>query len=399
MSKQVKPLTATQIKNAKPKQKLYKLFDGSGLSLWVYPTGNKNWVLRLQENGKSKDYRKPFTSMTLAEARAWREDMRLRIVRDGAIRDYNTLSFEGNFNEWFDKWSKTVTKGTATKMLSPINKHIKPQIGHLNITKLRPFDIVQALKKIEARGTLAVLEKVKSGVRQSLDYAVARGVIDINPASSITAKAFDKRESQHFRALAPDDLPILIGGLERAIKDGKIKPKTYYLSYWQLLTWARPGQAVMAEWSEIDLDNKLWVVSADKMKKRREFVVPLTDLMIDILHRMKGYNHNGKYVFEGETEVGHMSKETVRVAMNRLNINTTAHGFRSLARTTLGEIMSDDSQGLKYDKETLKRCLSHKVDSSTDTAYDRSKHIQERRPILEEWSAIVQDERNKHLGF
>lgn len=396
MPKIVAPLTATQIKNAKPKNKLYKLSDGGGLSLWVYPTGNKNWVLSIQKDGKRQDVRKPFISMTLAEARAWREEIRTQLAKGEPIGGKPKHTFKIVFDEWYNRWSETVLSESADQMKNSVYADVMPTLGHLDIAEIRPYDIVQSLKGMEARGVLEYLRRTKGGVKMAFDYAVARGLADMNPVASVTAKAFKKHEGEHFRALSPDELPLLIEGVERGLKTGKIKPQTYCLIYWQLLTWARPGQAAKTEWAEIDEVEKLWIVPADKMKKRREFVVPLAPVAFDILTRMREMNVYGKYVFEGGTKEGHMSRETVRKAMVELEIDTTAHGLRSLARTTLGDIMNGDVP--KYDKITLKRCLSHKVDDDTDLAYDRSKHIAQRRPILHEWADIVAAERAKVSG-
>ncbi|MDP8173166.1 tyrosine-type recombinase/integrase [Pasteurella skyensis] len=386
-------LTAIQVKNAKPKEKLYKLSDGGGLFLWVYPTGNKNWVLSIQKNGKRKDIRKPFLSMTLAEARAWREEVRTRLAKGEPMDGKIGTTFEIVFYEWFERWRETVIQKNADQLKSAIEINVFPTLAKIDVAQIRPVDIVESLKGMEERGVLEYLQRTKSGIKRALDYAVARGLIDMNPAVSVSSKAFKKHESQHLRALAPSQLSLLIGGVERGLKTGKITPKTYYLIYWQLLTWSRPTQAVQAEWKEINAKQKTWTVPADKMKKRRDFIVPLSPLLFEILNRMKEMNLYSKYIFESDSSVNeHMSRGTVNKAMKRLGIDTTAHGFRSLARTTMGET-------LQYDEKILKRCLSHKVDTDTDLAYDRSKHIEERRPVISHWSEIVANERAKHLGF
>ncbi len=397
MPKIVKPLSAVEVKNAKPQNKLYKLSDGGGLSLWVYPTGNKNWVLSIQKDKKRKDLRKPFLSMTLAEARAWREEVRTRVAKGQSMSGKSENTFKKIFDQWYDRWKSSVTDDYADQVKNAVENNVMPTLGHLDVADIRPVDIVNSLKGMEARGALEYLRRTKTGIKKPLDFAVARGLIDVNPAVSVTPAAFKKHEGEHFRALLPEHLPLLIGGVERAFKMGKIHANTYCLIYWQLLTWARPGQAVRAEWSEIDENEKLWIIPADKMKKRREHIVPLAPLVFDLLARMQEMNLHGRYIFEGDSEDGHMSRETVCKAMNRLGIDTTAHGFRSLARTALSDIM--DGERPKYDDKTLNRCLSHKVDSKTNSAYDRSKHIAKRRPILEDWANIVAEERNKHLGF
>lgn len=392
MPKIVTPLTATQIKNSKPKDKLYKLSDGGGLSLWIYPTGNKNWVLSIQKDGKRKEIRKPFISMTLAEARAWREETRTLLAKGEPIGGNDSATFAVVFEQWHKKWRDAVSEKYANQVKSAVELNVMPVLGKMPVADIRPFDIVQSLKSMEERGVLEYLKRTKTGVKMALDYAVARGLIDMNPAISVTPKAFKKHDAKNFRALSPDELPLLIEGVERGLKTGQIKPLTYYLIYWQLLTLARPGQAANAEWSEIDNDKNLWIIPAEKMKKRREHIVPLTPAMLDILAHLRHINVHGKYLFEGGGNSGHASNDTVRMAMNRLNINTTAHGFRSLARTYLGETR-------KFSKEELSVCLAHQVGSKTDQAYDRSLYFEARKEILHFWSQAVSDIRSGFNGF
>ncbi len=392
MPKIVKSLTVTQIKKLKPKDKLYKLSDGAGLSLWVYPSGNKNWVLSLQRKGKRQEIRKPFTELSLAEARAWREEVKQRLAKGEPMDGKSQVTFAIVFNDWYKKWKPQVSDKYGKQVKNAVEKNVFPTLGKMDVAEIRPVDIVESLRSMEERGVLEYLKRTKIGIKMSLDYAVARGLIDMNPAISVTSKAFKKHEGEHFRALPPDKLPILIEGIEKGFRMGKIKPLTYYLIYWQLLTLARPGQAVKAEWTDIDEKQKLWVVPASKMKKRREHIVPLAPLTLDILNRLQEMNVHGKYLFEGRGRKQHISSETVRVAMNRLDINTTAHGFRSLARTYLGETQ-------QFDKDTLKRCLSHKVGNNTDLAYDRSDYLESRREVLEYWAKVITDIRSSITGF
>lgn len=124
MPKIVKSLTSIQIKNAKPKDKLYKLSDGGGLSLWVYPTGNKNWVLSIQKNKKRQDIRKPFLSMTLAEARAWREEVRTRVAKGEAMDGKIGVTFEEVFNEWFERWKVNIIEKNAKQLKASIEANV-----------------------------------------------------------------------------------------------------------------------------------------------------------------------------------------------------------------------------------------------------------------------------------
>ncbi len=135
MPKTVIPLTATQVKNARSANKVYKRADGGGLYLRVLPSGKKTWELHV-----------------------------------------------------------TV-------------------IGHIPVAQLHPVDIVESLKSMESCGLLEYLKRTKSGVRLALDFAVSRGLIDFNPAAAVTVQVFRKHSSRPMRALAPKQLPALIGAI------------------------------------------------------------------------------------------------------------------------------------------------------------------------------------------
>ncbi len=392
MPKSVKSLTVTQVKNAKPEAKMYKLSDGGGLSLWVYPSGNKNWVMRPQVNGKREELHRPFEGCTLAEARAWREEIRQKI-RDGeplTEKDAPEVTFRQIFAQWFERWAADVSPKYSKQVHSAVSANILPSLGDMTIESIRPVHIVDSLKGMEERGVLEYLKRTKTGIKLALDYAVARGLIDMNPASSVTPKAFKRHQSTHFRALPPEQLPDLIRALEQAHDTGKVKPLTYYLIYWQLLTMARPAEAAAARWAEIEEDKALWTIPASRMKKNRDHLIPLSASAVAILKTLENLNLEGVYLFEGNH--GHMSRETVRMAMKRLNVDTTAHGLRSLARSYLGETR-------KFRREALELCLAHSIGDKTESAYDRAQYLDERREVLAYWAEAVMAQRREVKGF
>lgn len=390
MPKSVVPLTATQVKNAKPKSKVYKLTDGGGLSLRVTPSGQKMWELRVMINGKRQSFYKPLEGMTLAQARAWRDETRAVALSDDPASLLKEIKFGAVFDEWYARWQKRVTEDYGKQVRSAVAANILPYLSNMDVRNIRPIHIIESLKGMEARGVLEYLKRTKSGVKMALDYAVARGYIDINPALAVTPQAFEAHESTPMRAISPDELPHLIKTIEDAKSNGGLAVLTYCLIYWQLVTFARPGEACRAKWAEIDVDKRLWEIPADKMKKRRAHIVPLPDMLIKMLGFLESSNRRGVYLFEGRSEDGHLSRETVRCAFDRLGIDSTGHGLRSLARSYLAG---------KYDRDMLERCLAHAVGSKTERVYDRYAYIDERREIIDAWANIIERERAKSVGI
>lgn len=390
MPKSVVPLTATQVKSAKPKSKVYKLTDGGGLSLRVTPSGQKTWELRVMINGKRQSFYKPLEGMTLAQARAWRDETRAVAMSDDPVSLLKEIKFSAVFEEWYERWQKRVTDDYGKQVKSSVMANVIPYLGDMDVRNIRPIHIIESLKGMEARGVLEYLKRTKSGIKMALDYAVARGYIDVNPALAVTPQAFEAHKSTPMRAISPDELPQMIKTVEDAKVSGELTILTYCLIYWQMVTFARPGEACRARWDEVDTDKKIWEIPADKMKKRRAHVVPLPDMLIKMLDFLQSANQRGVYLFEGKSEDGHLSRETVRCAFGRLAIDSTAHGLRSLARSYLAG---------KYDRDMLERCLAHVVGSKTERVYDRYAYLDERREIIDAWADIIENERAKSVSI
>lgn len=390
MPKTVIPLTATQVRNAKPADKLYKLQDGGGLSLWIYPTGNRTWHLRLTNaNGLREEVNQPLESMTLAEAREWREENRKKVRDAGTMIEQPKQSalFKDVFEAWYETWKPEVSDKYGKQVYNAVLTNVMPTLGKMDVTEIKPVHIVNSLRGMEDRGVLEYLRRTKVGITLALDFAMARGLVDMNAARSVTPKAFKKHHSKHFRALEPKQLPELIAAIEHARASKKIEERTYYLIYWQLLTMTRASEAARALWEEIDDKAKLWVLGSARMKKRREFAIPLPDFAMEIVRYMASINTRGVYLFEGK-ETKPMNSQTVYRALARMGIDSTAHGLRALARTYLEETG-------KFRYEPLEVCLSHKVGGTTERAYNRSDYLGERREIMNYWASVIQELKEK----
>lgn len=201
-------LTARQVETSKPKDKQYKLFDGGGLYLEVAPNGSKYWRLKYRYAGKEKRLAfGVYPSVSLAQARAQREEAK-RILASGedpslikktkkrekALQVNN--SFEKITLEWHDYKKDSWTQGYANDLLEAFNKDIFPYIGKTSITDISPLDMLDVLRKLEKRGVLEKLRKIRQACNQVFRYAIVTGRAEYNPAS------------HHFKFFS--SLPILI---------------------------------------------------------------------------------------------------------------------------------------------------------------------------------------------
>lgn len=367
-------LSYTKIKSLKPKDKLYKLADGGGLSIWVYPSGKMRWGLQFREEGKQKTiYLGDYPAYSLADAREWRDDIKNRIARslpaiDTALKDKAYL-FQNVYHEWFIRWSpQKKSEKYVAQVKAAVETNALPVLNNRDIREIKPVDIVTSLRGMEERGALEYLRRVRSSLKMIFDYAVSSGFIDFNPVVAVGNQAFQTPKKSHFEALEPSELPLLI----QALENGKITGITRLAIYWQFLTMTRPIEAVSAKWEDIDLDKKQWRIPPEVMKKSRSHIIPLSDFALSLLPEIKGMNLRNEYLFEGAELDTHLNRETPRVTLRRAGLPTTAHGLRALAGTILEEA--------GYPEAIVKAALSHAKGNGDQTtaAYLRSTFYDDR---------------------
>ncbi len=382
MARKIPPLTIVQTRSAKPAEKLYKLFDGGGLALWVYPTGRKTWRLEYRRIDGKRDTLTLGSSddFSLAEARAWRDSTRAKIAHGEDVKSPKHFhTFSTVFDAWYSRWTETVTPRYALQVRRAMIANVMNMLGTMDITTIKPLHIVTALTPMETRGSLEYLRRVKQGIKLVFDFAVARGLTEYNPALMISNSAFKPHVSKNFDALKPEQLPDLV----RFLNGQSIQLITALCIRFQLLTLARPIEACGARWSEINFDDRLWTLPAERMKRRREHLVPLSTQAIEILRNAYKISADYDYVFIGSDLKRHMNVETARMALRRAKLPTTAHGLRSLGSTILNE------SGL-WRPDVIEAALAHAPDNAVRAAYNRAQYLPERRKMLQWFSDLVQ---------
>lgn len=385
MPRIVKPLTNNQCKSAKPRDSIYKLTDGGGLYLAVLPSGKKTWRLNFQnaETGKNNTITLgEYPHFGLYEAREWRDEMRKKIALGVNIKEVSQdigerYRFENRLVEWYERWKSDGGKTGegksekyAKQVLSALEINILPDFKGRDVRKITTPEIVSSLRKIEERGALEYLKRVKISLNLMFEYLIADGTVSTNPVSVIGKQVFKKAKKNHFKALHFSELPLLIERLE----SGDISKRSSLLIYWQFLSLTRPAEAAGARFNEIDFDKGVWEIPIERMKTRQH-VVPLSRALLVILQEIREINKNGIYLFEGAGFLKPVSAELQRLRLNDLGLNTTAHGLRSLARTYLRE-----KHKIPHDVGEL--LLSHSVGDSTEQAYNRFELIAERLEFL-----------------
>ena len=394
MPRRTLPLTDTEIKNAKPRDKEYNLADGNGLSLRVKPTGTKAWIF---------NYYHPFTKkrtnlglgnypeVTLAQARQRRDEARKLLAQDIDPQEHRELNraqqkaeFDNTFQkvaeDWLDVKRPAITENHAKSTWNSLELHIFPEIGNYPISQLTAPKMISILKPIALKGNLETVKRLCQRINEIMVFAVNTGLIPQNNLAGIN-KAFSAPAKKNMATISPNELPLLMRTLSRA----SIRFTTRCLVEWQLHTMTRPAEAAGARWDEINFEEKLWVIPAERMKKRRAHSIPLTPQTLALLEELKPISGHREYLFPADRDPRtHINNQTANMALKRMGFKDklVSHGLRALASTTLNE------NGFDYD--LIEAALAHVDKNEVRAAYNRAEYIKRRIPMMEWWSAHIE---------
>lgn len=387
-------LKDTGIRALKPREKSYKVADGSGLYMLVHPNGGKYWRLKYRFAGKEKLLALgTYPDVSLAQARE-RRDVARKCLTDGADPGEKAKAesqaaadtFEAVAREWFAKHQPLWAESHATKIIERLQRDVFPWIGSVPVRDVTAPVILEVLRRIESRGAIETAHRAQQNIGQVLRYAIATGRATRNPAADLKG-ALTPVKHTHYAAIVE---PAEIGALLRALWGYDGRPETCAALKLAPLTFVRPGELRRMEWVEIDLEAATWKIPAHKMKGRREHVVPLSLEAVEILRNLQPLTGSGRYVFPalGSSTLP-MSANTVNAALHRLGYTKdemTGHGFRALASTRLNE--------LGFSRDAIERQLSHADRDKVRAAYDHSTHLQERRKMMQAWASYLDGLRN-----
>ncbi|WP_296943316.1 integrase arm-type DNA-binding domain-containing protein [uncultured Massilia sp.] len=396
MPKLVAPLTDLQPRNAKPKDKPYKLADGGGLYLLVTPDGAKYWRLdyRFDTARKTLAFGK-YPEVTLAGARIKRADARKLLdagIDPGEQRkamrasrsDRAANSFEVVAREWFEKQRGGWVASHADKIIARLENDVFPWIGARPIAEVTAPELLGVIRRIEGRGVLETAHRALANCGQVFRYAVVTGRADRDPSGDLRGAlpAIASRRT-HFAAVTE---PKHVAALLRAL-DG-YKGTFTVCSALKLapLFFVRPGELRHAQWADFDLENAEWRYIASKTKTAH--VVPLATQSLAILRDLHSLTGEGRFLFPSpRTKDRPMSDNAILSAMRRMGIDKdemTGHGFRAMARTILDEV-------LKFPVDHIEHQLAHAVRDPNGRAYNRTTHLPQRKKMMQAWADYLDE--------
>ena len=390
MPRRTIPLSDTEIKNAKPRDKEYNLADGQGLALRVKPSGSKLWIF---------NYSRPYTKkranlslgiypdVSLSEARKESLEARSLLEKDidpkdrrdeqqRVLQKAHNQTVEAVARQWHEVKKTQVSEDYATDILRSLDRHIFPALGMIPIHKLQARQAIATLEPIAAKGHYETIKRLCQRFNEIMTYATNTGLIEHNSLSGIS-KAFPHPEAKHMPTLTPDRLPELMKTLNTA----SIKITTRCLIEWQLHTMTRPSEAAGARWDEIDFEKELWVIPAARMKKRRSHSIPLTPQTLSLLEMMRPISGHREFIFPADRYPDrHTHNQTANAALKRMGFagSLVSHGLRALASTTLNEH--------EFDPDIIEAALAHVDKNTVRKAYNRAEYIERRRKMMGWWS-------------
>lgn len=395
MARTTRPLTNTEVLRSKATYKDITLHDGDGLFMVVKTTGKKLWRFRYQRPATKQRTMiglGSFPALSLADARRLRSEY-LSLLANGIdpqmkaeqFTEQQQLALDSIFStvaaNWFALKQASVTADYAKDIWRSLEKDVFPAIGEIPVQEIKARKLIEALEPIKARGALETVRRLVQRINEIMIYAVNTGLIDANPASGV-GMAFEKPKKQNMPTLRPEELPKLM----RSLMISNLSLPTRCLLEWQLLTLVRPSEASGARWAELDFEANLWTIPAERMKAKREHIVPLSPQALEILEVMKTISFQRDHIFPSRNDPKKpMNSQTANAALKRIGYGgkLVAHGLRSIASTALNEA--------GFNADAIEAALSHYDKNEVRRAYNRSTYLAQRKELMSWWGAMVKN--------
>ena len=372
-------LTDMEIRKAKPQEKRYVLRDSEGLALRVHPSGKKTWIVRCMVNRKTlAKIIGEYPAMGIREARIKRNELRLGLQHGGT-------NDTGTFRTLAEEWYKTKVEPIrvprhAETVWSRLDRLVLPYLGDHSPREITAPELLQVLRRIEARGHIELAHRTCQIVGQVLRYGIATGTAERDVAADLRG-ALTPRKAEHYPTITD---PQGIGGLMSTIH-GLPSVIIRCALLFQAYTAVRPGELRHAEWKEISGD--LWKIPAGKMKMRKDHLVPLSEQALAVLQTLCPITGEGAYLFPSfRTPRRPISDVTVNAALRRLGYSKeefTGHSFRSMFSTIANEN--------QWPPDVIERQLAHAEKNAVRAAYNHAEFLEQRKELMRWWGKWLEE--------
>jgi len=384
-------LTDIEARSARPRDKLYRLSAGQGLTLAVTPSGAKYWQLRYRFAGKPKTYSVGvYPAIGVAEARAKASAARAHLLNGIdpsehkrqaklALRLSVARTFGDAAQRWVDHNTPRWKPATLEKVRQYLDKDLLPPLGKRPLANITPMELGFVVEKIEARKAFNVAKKTRQWLSAIFDYAIAKGLAEHNPAEKLGAVATVAPPSENHAHLSLDELPAFLHALD-AYQGSPLTKGATWLALW---TANRPGITRTLRWAELDLEDALWTIPKGRpgMKRGYAHLTPLPTQAVALLRDLHRLTGTYEFVFIGRNDPRKpMSDGAINAALKSMGYGgkQTAHGFRHLVSTALND------QG--WESDWIERQLAHGDPDEIRGTYNKAQYLDQRRKMMQAWA-------------
>jgi integrase len=393
------PITDTAIKNAKPKDKPYKLSDGGGLYLLIKSSGYKTWKYDFRLDSTRGSYtigKYPDISLKLArqEHRKARE-MVAQGVNPKQIktdRKVNEELINKRFSYYMKKWldKQVIADSTLKDLQQRIDKNLIPYLDKKNLDEFTTLDLLSIMLKMSDRGAKETAIRLANVARRVFNEVLILGIIKTNPAQGLAEllPKPDRRIDNNFGHITSTaELKVLLNQIDFPSKRQDFAV-TQALKLMPLV-FLRPYNIRFLKWEYVDFDNNFIKLPATELKNNKPLDVPLATQAVVILKQMHQVTGHKTYVFiSNRGKDTPLSENTTTSALKRLiNPSTnqpfgtgymTSHGFRHTASTMLNE--------LGYEADIIELQLAHTNKDRIRATYNKAQWMDKRIAMMQDWA-------------
>lgn len=391
-------LSDTALRNAKPTDKPYKLYDEKGLYLIVNPNGGKWWRLKYRLDSKEKTLSLGvYPDVSLAQARTKRDDARALVADDidpskarqenkaqAILESQNT--FAAVANDWHTLHNKAKSERHQQRVRRWLDVYLFPLLGNKQVSSITAPMVLDTTSTLQKQNKLETAHRVIQTAGQVFRYAIQKGFATYNPAPDLKGALPPPVVKNMAAMIEPKDVAQLLRSI-----DGYRGTLTVQCALKLApLLFQRIGELRHMKWADLDFENNEWRYLVTKTKTQH--IVPLSRQAIEIIKTMQPFSGNGVFVFPGgRTHERPMSENAINAALRNMGYDTqaeiTGHGFRAIAQT-LGE------QELGLDPKHIERQLAHSVANPLGTAYERAQFLKDRKLMMQKWADYLDELKN-----
>jgi integrase len=390
-------LTVFALRNLKPRATLYKVADRDGMYVAVSPKGSMTFRYDYRINGRRETLtigRYGFGGISLSEAREKLRNAK-RLLGEGTspalqkqrekARGPETQTFGDHATRWL--YGATMAESTRSMRKRILDRDISPAFQKRLLSEIHGEDLRALCMRVKMRGAPATAVIARDIVKQIYVYAHLHGEKVANPADSVSVASIATFVAKD-RALSPLEIQLL----SKLLESVTTHPTMRLALRMVLLTLVRKSELIEARWDEIDFENAVWTIPAQRMKVRKPHVVFLSRQALDIFVALRNCAAGSKFVLPSRYD---SDRSICRATLNRITRLITERAKiagLSLKPFTVHDLRRTGSKLLNeasFNRDWIEKCLAHEEGRSSRSVYNKAEYAEQRRHMLQEWADMV----------